>query len=316
LGSTIIQNLIVDPEIKITALVRENSNLSLLENHIPFIKLSYCSLFDIVELEDLLTNIDYIIHCAALVDFNAGKFSQLQKTNVEGTKNLINASLSNNILKFVHISSVATLSKSEEYETYNENSKWIHSVFNSDYSISKYLSEQEVWRGINEGLNATILNPSLILGIGNFSKTSLQMIDKIFQSMGFYPLGGNGFVDVQDVAKIAILAMNEQTSGKRYVISGENLSYQQLYEKILYHPLSNFKGKIKPLPKIVNRLLLVFTKTIETIIRRSLILSYQSIRNMNSYPKYDNSQSKLAFKFSYTPIDRTIDIMLHKYFKK
>lgn len=316
LGSSIIRNLLENHNFSITALVRENSDLNLIDGQLSSINLSYCSLFDIVGLDSLLKGVDYIIHCAALVDFNAGKFNELIKTNVEGTKNLVNASLTNNIKKFVHISSVATLSKSEEYEVYNENSKWIHTAFNSDYSISKYLSEQEVWRGVNEGLNATILCPSLILGIGNFSKSSLQMIDKIFQTRGYYPLGGNGFVDVEDVAKFAILSLSNETNGHRYIISGENLSYKQFFEKILFHPLSHFKGKTRPIPVFLNNILLKLTKSLEFVFRKSIIISYQSIKNMNYYPKYDNSKSKSIFNFSYSPIDKTIEVMLKNYFKR
>ncbi|HMP28362.1 MAG TPA: SDR family oxidoreductase, partial [Saprospiraceae bacterium] len=268
-----------------------------------------------VALDDLLKKIDYIIHCAAKVDFNAGNFKNLIKTNVEGTHNLVNASLTNSIKKFVHISSVATLSKSDEHEIYDEKSKWNHSNFNSDYAISKYLSEQEVWRGINEGLCATILNPSLILGIGNFSKTSLQMIDKIFQSQGYHPHGGNGFVDVNDVAKLAIISLDASFSGERYIVSGENLSYKNLYEKILNHPLSQFKGVIRPLPSLLNKILLGASRSLEVIFRKSIILSYQSIRNMNSFPKYINQKSKTDFSFDYTPIDTTINQMLEGYFQ-
>jgi dihydroflavonol-4-reductase len=315
LGSHIIRHLLLnDVKFDIIALVRENSDLSLLIPYLSKIRISNCSLFDICELEKLISTVDYIIHCAALVTFNAGNFNLLKKTNVEGTANLVNLALSTNIKKIVHISSVAALSKSKEIEYYQESSKWNHSAENSDYAISKYQSEQEVWRAMQEGLNATILNPPLILGSGNFQKTSLQIIDKIYSSRGFYPSGGNGFVDVNDVAQIAIKSLSNDYNGERFIVSGINLSYKELYEKIFKNHQAKQSYQIRPLPKTLSYILIVFTKYFEMITRKTCILSHQSIVGLSNYPKYDNSKSIKSFNFSYTPIDKTISSMLEGYF--
>ncbi len=316
LGSTIVKQLLENGAFEITALVRFGSDLSLLENSIQKIQIDNTSLFDIKGLESLLTDIDFIIHCAALVNFNAGKFSELKKINVGGTSNLINVALESGVKKFVHISSVATLSKSKDDSLYNEKSKWIHSTFNSDYAVSKYLSEQEVWRGIHEGLPATILNPSLILGPGNFEKTSLQIVEKVFQSKGYHPPGGNAFVDVDDVATISIKSLSSDYNGKRYIVSAANLTYQDLFTKILSHPQSGFKGKIKPMPKFLLILLTNFTKLFEKLFKISVIVSYQAVKNMGAFPRYDNSLSIQDYNYTYKNIDTTIDEMVTAYFNK
>lgn len=313
LGSTIVQQLLEKDDYHIVALVRPTGDLSLLKNCINSVQVDYTSIFDIKGLEELIKDVDFIIHCAALVDFNAGKLDELRKTNVEGTANLVNIALDSNLKKFVHISSVATLSKTEDGSFYDEKSKWVHSAFNSDYAISKYLSEQEVWRGINEGLSATILNPSLILGSGNFKKTSLQMVKKVFQTQGFHPPGGNGFVDVEDVAALAIKALDSEFNSRRYIVSAENLSYKEFFTKILFHPKSPFKGKIRQLPDILLFLLLNITKLSEKIFKRSFLISHQAVKNMGSFPKYDNSLSKNDFNFEYKSIDTTIQNMVNSY---
>ena len=315
LGSHIIKHLLLNEEkFDIIALVRENSDLSLLKPYLPKITISTCSLFDICELEKLINTVDYIIHCAALVTFEAGNFNLLRKTNVEGTANLVNVALSANIKKIVHISSVAALSKGKEIECYDESAKWNHTAENSDYAISKYQSEQEVWRAMQEGLNATILNPPLILGSGNFQKTSLQIIDKIYSSRGFYPSGGNGFVDVHDVAQIAIKSLSEEYNGQRFIVSGINLSYKELYEKIFKNPQSKHNYQIRPLPKPLSYMLTLFTKYFEMVTRKTFLLGHQSIVGLSNYPKYDNSKSIKSFNFTYTPIQNTLSSMLEDYF--
>ena len=123
----------------------------------------------------------------------------MQKINIEGTANLMNVALDSNIKKCVYISSVATLGY-EEDTIIDESSYFKHQNKNSNYAITKYYAEQEVWRAAAEGLKVVIVNPSIIFGPGNWNKGSSQIFKKIFNGLRFYSEGGSGYVDVVDEA--------------------------------------------------------------------------------------------------------------------
>jgi glycosyltransferase involved in cell wall biosynthesis len=83
---------------------------------------------------------------------------EMMLVNIEGTRNIVNASLLNNVKKLVHISSIAAIGRDEKSDIITENTAWTDSEMNTNYAKSKYLSELEVWRGVEEGLNSIILN--------------------------------------------------------------------------------------------------------------------------------------------------------------
>ena len=124
--------------------------------------------------------------------------------------------------------SIAALGKPiGKYAT--EETYWTTDVNNSEYSISKYLSEMEAWRGIQEGLSVVIVNPAVILGGGIISDGILQQIDK---GMPFYTEGVNAFVDVRDVVNIMVQLMNKETFGERYILASGNLPFRDLFIRI------------------------------------------------------------------------------------
>jgi nucleoside-diphosphate-sugar epimerase len=110
-----------------------------------------------------------------------------------------------------------------------------------------------VWRGIEEGLDAVIVNPSIIMGPGNWEIGSPKLFQSIWKGLKYYTKGISGFVDVRDVVKAMILLMNEQqfeqVKNQRFILNAGNLSYQDFFNKIadgLNKPRpSNFASDIK-----------------------------------------------------------------------
>mgnify|MGYP002629155735 CR=1 FL=1 len=233
LGKEITDQLLTNPSYKLRALVRDNNN------SLPK-KVEQCTgdILDSNSLDAALKGIDYVIHAAAFISFNSRKRKQLFETNVEGTKNIINACLEIGTKKFVHISSVAAIGKPEsvldalEEVIVDENHKWQESTINSNYGKSKYLAELEVWRGQAEGLPTVIINPSVILGEGDLNKSSSQLFKYVLKENPFYTNGYLNYVDVRDVAKMAISIMKDKTENQRFIANSGKVSFETFFHKI------------------------------------------------------------------------------------
>lgn len=190
-------------------------------------------LLDPVSIEDALEDVAEVYHCAALVSFNPKDRAAIIQANVEGTANLVNACLEKKIEKFCHVSSVAAFGQAVDGQAVDEGSPRTSESGHSAYSTSKYYSELEVWRGMTEGLNVVIVNPSIILGPGiNWSKGSLRMFSEVSKGMKFYTTGGSGFVDVRDVVSVMIELMNKGIFNQRFCLNAENLSYREVFSEI------------------------------------------------------------------------------------
>jgi nucleoside-diphosphate-sugar epimerase len=152
----------------------------------------------------------------------------MMKVNIEGTANLVNLALDRNVAKFCYVSTVATLGRAENDGVCTEDTFWMPSKKNSVYSQSKYGAEREVWRGVAEGLNALIVNPSVILGPGFWDDNS-GLFRLVYEGLKYYTRGVNGYVDVRDVSRAMIGLMEQNAFGERFIVSADNLSYEQLF---------------------------------------------------------------------------------------
>ncbi|MBK9523606.1 MAG: NAD-dependent epimerase/dehydratase family protein [Bacteroidetes bacterium] len=224
---------------KIRALLRAGSNVI----HAERVFKSYPELWkkiewvegdvtDVYSVLEALEGVEEVYHAAGLISFSPLDFKMMLKVNVEGTANMVNMSLEKGIKRFCHISSVAAIGRNEEGIEINEKSVWKTSSLNSNYAISKYGAEREVWRGVEEGLSAVIVNPTIILGPGNWDSGSSNMILKVWTGLRFYTTGMTGFVDVRDVASASIELMEKGIKSQRYVLNSENISYQSLFDMI------------------------------------------------------------------------------------
>ncbi|PUZ28486.1 3-beta hydroxysteroid dehydrogenase [Chitinophaga parva] len=187
---------------------------------------------DVFSLEEALQGVTQVYHAAATVSFQPGAGARMIHTNAEGTANIVNACLDAGVQKLLHVSSVAALGRSKTAAPIDEKAEWEESKNNSAYAISKYRSEMEVWRGIAEGLNAVIINPSIILGTGFWDDGSGALVKNAWKEFPYYTTGINGFVDVQDVVKAMLLLMDSDVAQKRFVVSAVNWSYQDLFTQL------------------------------------------------------------------------------------
>lgn len=260
LGSHLLYKLVkVNKNVK--ALIRKGSNKSNVEKTFALYSANYRSLLnkiqwvegaleDIYSLTEAMQGCEYIYHCAAYVSFDKKDNVKMHSINIEGTKNMVNAALElQGLKKFCHVSSIASLGSAKEGKQYiDESCEWEPKKNLSFYSKTKYESELEVFRGINEGLNAVIVLPSVILGAGDWNTGSPQLLSKGFSGQSFYTTGINGFVDVKDVVNIMIkLTENFPDICDRYIINSENLSYKELFT-LCAHAIGKQAPKIKASP--------------------------------------------------------------------
>ncbi|AWO01441.1 3-beta hydroxysteroid dehydrogenase [Chitinophaga alhagiae] len=184
---------------------------------------------DVGSLEEAMQGVSQVYHCAAIVSFHPDRRAQMLKINVEGTANVVNIALDAGVSKLVHVSSVAALGRARKQAAINEQSQWEESRNNSYYAISKHLSEMEIWRGIAEGLQAVIVNPSIILGSGYWHDGSGMLLKNAWKEFPYYTEGINGFVDVKDVVQVMLLLMDSPVAAERFVLSAENWPYRRLF---------------------------------------------------------------------------------------
>lgn len=267
---------------------------------------------DVVSLADGMEGADYVIHSAAVVSFFKKERSMMYQVNVDGTANVVNTALELGIKKFVHISSVAALGRKENGNHVNEDTKWEESRLNTHYAKSKFKAELEAWRGSGEGLPTVILNPSTILGYGDWHSSSCAIFRSAFDEFPWYTPGINGFVDVEDVARAAVALMESPISEKRFVVCGDNWPFRQLFDT-----MADGFGKKRP-HRATSPLLVSIAWRMEKI--KSLftgkkpLLTRESARVAQSRTFFEHDRILAALPgFQFTPLVVTIRNACVKY---
>lgn len=304
LGSYIIRQLIRKDKYEILGLHRPSSDLFLVRDIYNEISWKQGDIRDIDFLDDVCADEDYFIHTAGLISMDEKDKILMNEINVKGTANVVNACLKNEIKKLIHISSVAALGRPENASHISESTKWQASKNNTQYAISKYEADIEIFRGNAEGLNTFIIYPSTILGSGDWQKGSTSLFRRVHDGLKYYTKGINGFVDVRDVALIIEKMINKKTHLKGIIASSENLSYQYVFNEMA----KQFKVK-KPsqlLTKNRARIALFLAGLISRITNRKSIISKDSIVVALSAYFYNNERSKELLGIDYIPIDQSI----------
>lgn len=304
---------------KVKALKRETSNLQQVIHTFSYYTENAQQLFEQIEwvngdildyfsLEKILAGVTEIYHCAAIVSFDSKERQTMISNNVEGTANLVNAAIGNGVKKICHVSSIAALGKKQNDEPVTEETNWIPSKKNSGYSESKFFSEAEIWRGIEEGLDAIIVNPSIIFGPANWANGSAKIFKTVYDGMKFYTKGVTGFVDVADVVNPMIQLMNESNfetcKNQRYLLSAENWSYQNIFSQIA-------DALNKPRPTVwANDFLMAFVWRAATFAswftRKPSLITREAATGRNLINNFDGSKITRTLDFSYTPISESI----------
>ncbi|TNE60368.1 MAG: SDR family NAD(P)-dependent oxidoreductase [Bacteroidetes bacterium] len=263
-----------------------------------------CDIRDKARLKTAFSGITDVCHCAALVSFKAREVDRMMEINVGGTANLIDQALESGVQKFVHVSSVAALGRSTERPHLDEQSEWIPNPNYSQYQISKYRSEQEVWRGHKQGLPVAIVNPTIILGSGYWDIGSCRMFKQIHKGLALWPIGHNGVVDVRDVAGFMFRMLESNATGQRYILNARNISFRELFFQI-----ADAVGAKRPFIR-VTPFMVGLTWRIEWLKEKILgmepiVTRDSSVASISHYT-FDNSKSLTVPGFRYRAPEDTI----------
>ncbi|UMB59439.1 NAD-dependent epimerase/dehydratase family protein [Lutibacter sp. A80] len=300
----------------IRAIYRKKSNLEAVKNVFSYFSTDFEKLFkkiewveaditDIVTLEKAFKNITEVYHSAALVSFNPKDYNKLRKVNIEGTANIVNLCIENNIKKLCFVSSIAAVGSSINSKLIDESNEWDIEKSNYGYAISKYGAEIEVWRASQEGIPVVIVNPGVILGAGFWNTGSGNLFSKIYTGFRFYSEGITGYVSVNDVVKAMVLLMKSGVKNERFILISENISYREIFNTIAL----KFNKK-KPTIK-VTKLMSEIGWRLEII--KSLLtnepplLTKHSSKSIHQKRFFSSEKIKKTVNFKFEPISKSID---------
>ncbi len=289
----------------VRALKRHNSNMRLVADIANKIEWVDGDVNDLASLEIAMEGVDQIYHCAAIISYTKKNHDSLMRVNVEGTENIVNLSLDFGIKKLVHVSSIAALGKSgKDEEVVTEATPWDRKNLTSDYSVSKFLAEREVWRGIAEGLNAVVINPSIIVGAGNWDSGSCKLFTTVYNGFKYYTEGITGYVDVRDVVKIAYQLMESNISGERYILNAENVTYQTFLTTIAQHlkvtgPTVKASKTLSGIAWRLEWLKSLFTANEPSVTKQTAVIANKKVF-------YEHTKIVAALNYKFIPVSNSI----------
>jgi dihydroflavonol-4-reductase len=297
---------------KVRALKRATSHLDTInllfagqENLLNNIEWVNGDVTDFFSVQEAMQDVTEVYHCAAMVSFVQKDRQKLMKINAEGTAHMVNAAMDAGVQKFCYVSSVAAIGRTEEGLMIDESNLWKTSKNNSNYAISKYSGEREVWRAMEEGLNAVIVNPTVILGAGDWKSSSAQMFGQMWKGFKFYSEGTNGFVDACDVSRCMIELMEKSAFRQRFIIVSENLSYRQVFNMI-----ADSFGKKKPGVR-VNKLLGNIGWRAEAIrafiTGNNALITKETAESSQQHWTYSNAKIKEELGFEFMPVKDSVE---------
>jgi nucleoside-diphosphate-sugar epimerase len=319
-GTHLIYELLLKGK-KVRAIRRASSKIEKLEKVISYyhknpkellqnLEWVNADILDIHSIEEAMEGIFQVYHCAAIISFSPSEHKRMIENNTQGTANVVNAALTKKVQKLCHVSSIAAVGRDNNKSITSETDQWTYSKGQSAYAISKHESEREVWRGTVEGLNAIIINPSIILGPGHWGDGSSKIFTTIWNGLKFYTNGRTGYVDVRDVARTMILLMESKVKNERYIINSENMTYKDVFETI------SQELKIAPpkfyVSKFMSEIVWRVIKLASIINGKIPLITKETARTANKTYTFSNKKITSDFNYKFITIQQSIaDTAIH-----
>lgn len=311
LGSTLIK-LLIEQGHAVLATKRSSSAIPEMLKSSSLIEWIDADVTDYFALADIFVNINQVYHCAAKVSYQKEDAYELFQVNVEGTAHIVNLCLEHQA-RLVHVSSIAALGSRKDNKPVNEADKWEYDPKMSNYALSKYKSELEVWRGINEGLDAVIVNPSVIMGLGSYKKGSGAIFELVNNGIKIFTGGSVGIVDVEDVTKIMFQLMNSDIKSERFILNSENISNKELLYRI-----AQLIDKKPPTLKANNLMLSAawrMAKVLSLMTGKKPVITEESVQAAASLLAFSNEKITKAINYSFKPLNHTLQEIANTYYK-
>ena len=312
-GMHLIASLLSDDQ-QVVAGKRPSSDLSAIREFLKYSLPNRPDAFNSIDWRDVdledrasfasaMQGCDAVYHAAAMVSFHSKDFSRMVEFNVGSTRTMVDYALDADVKFFGYVSSVAALGR-DENRSITETTEWKYDENNSTYAGSKYNAELEVWRGIEEGLNAYMVHPAIIMGIGDFNRSSAEIFKQVDKGMPYYPGGNNGFVAVQDVVAVLRRISENGAPSRRYMLVAENWSYKHLFD--LVAKAINGKAPDKEAPLWMMILYWRIQQLKELFAGKRAFVTKESLRNANQSYSYDASKVKDELKYEFQDVQEVI----------
>lgn len=319
LGRVIVLELLKQGK-NVRATKRKSSNLEEVKNSFRFYTGNPEGFFNKIEWIDVdfddlesvqktLIDISEVYHCAAQVSFHPDDKLQMYHSNIVGTRNLLYASENSTVQKFCFVSSIAVLDGLNEFGEITEDSEFNSKIRHSSYAKSKHFSEMEVWRASAEGLKTIIINPGVIIGSGNWQSSSGELFSS-FEKFPYTMSGSSNYVDVRDVAKIAVSLMEKEIFGERFIVVSESKRFEEI-ANLVREKLGKSKSKI--LPKFVLNLGYVLNLMFGWLIPKLKLLNKVNIEAVTSHSIISNQKIVHKLDYQFIKVDESVAFHLKNY---
>ncbi|GAB3954594.1 SDR family oxidoreductase [Spirosoma harenae] len=310
IGSHITRRYLADGY-SVSVMYRPTSGYGMLADVAEQITWHEGDVLDIPSLEAAIRPDIDVIHAAAIVSFVPKDRDRMEHINVEGTANVVNVCLKAGVRKLGYVSSVAAIGrpvmhtgKDNEPIIIDEQQKWEDSPNNSVYAKTKYRAELEVWRGVAEGLNAVMVNPSVVLGTGDWNRSSLQLIKYAYDEKPFYPAGLINYVDVLDVTDVLVKLMQSTVTAERYILNAGTIPYRSLLEQVA--GVLNKRPPTMRVPPALTRLLWPLEAVRARLTGKAPLITRETARSASSLYQYDGQKIEQTLRFQYRPLSETL----------
>lgn len=269
---------------------------------------------DTFSLEKAFDGITHVYHSAAIISFNPKEYKRMRKVNIEGTANVVNFCIANDVLKLCFVSSVAAVGKSQKGSMIDESCEWNVETSNYGYAITKHGAEMEVWRGTQEGLDVVIVNPGVILGSGYWNSGSGKIFDKVYNGLRFFTEGVTGYVGVEDVVRSMMKLMNNTVKNERFILVSENWSYKKVFGEIAV-VFNKRKSSIK-ITRLMSQIVWRVSSLISIITKKEPLLTRHSAESIHKKNIFSNAKIKEAIGIEFKPIKGVINQSCSNYIKE
>lgn len=304
LGSHLVR-LLASGDVSVRALARRPERVGGL-GKLKGVEIFEGDILDPDAVEAAVTGVDEVYHCAAFVGFGGkAEVPRMMEVNVSGTATVLDAARRAGVRRVVHTSSIAALGRSADTPgCLDERAVWTESPLNTAYARSKHLAELEVHRAIAEGLDAVMVNPSLIMGPGRSGENTTLIAERVRDGkVPAIPSGATNVVDVEDAALGHIAAMEHGVTGERYILAGDNLPWDTIIRT-----LAEGFGVNPPKRRVSMRtawLLGAVSEAIGTIIQRPPLMTRETARVSGHQSRYENQRARTELGLTFRPFEET-----------
>lgn len=297
----------------VCALKREKSDCSIVKDIFDYYDQS--SLFekiewrtadvtDIFSLRSAFDNITAVCNAAAMVSFDKKEHKQMWQVNVEGTANIVDVALEVGVKTFCHVSSIGAIGHTTDGSSIDEKTPFQPDEKRSIYSKSKFFQEMEIWKGIENGLNAIIVNPGVIIGPCTPTRSSGLIASTMQKGTSFFTNGSTGYVDVRDVATAIVGLMQKEKYGERYILVGENSTVrnvQNIFADYFGHNRPRYCASKKLLSIVA-----ILCSIISAISGKKNTLTLETVKTMGGMHTYNSKKIEDAIGLKFHTLEQSI----------